>query len=243
MSGPAPDSSDLRRRLAAVLPCYNAGHRVRPVAERLLAVLDHVVLVDDGSTDGAVAGMRDLPLHVVAFPENRGKGQALLAGFREALAIAGVDAVAVIDADGQHDPAELPRLYGAFREQNADLVIGSRTFELQRVPWRSRFGNVLTRTLTRCLLGQRLPDTQSGYRVHSRRLLDDVLANVAGGRYETEMEILVRAVRRGYTVLPVPIQTIYEEGNPSSHFNKLRDSFLIYRRLFRTALKTPSTHK
>jgi glycosyltransferase involved in cell wall biosynthesis len=223
--------------VAALVPCYNAGHRVRPVIEGLLQQVDLVVVVDDGSTDEAVENLRELPVRIVTFAQNQGKGKALLAGFREALAAPEIDAVAVVDADGQHDPRELPGLYKTFREQNADLVIGSRKFDLERVPWRSRFGNVLTRNLTRCILGQRIPDTQSGYRLHSRRLLEDVLATVQGGRYETEMEILVVAVRRGYRVVPSPIETIYEEGNPSSHFNKLRDSFLIYRRLFQTALR------
>jgi len=236
---PSTASDELRRRVAALVPCYNAGHRVRPVVERLLEFVDQVVVVDDGSRDGAVEALRDLPICIVTFPENRGKGQALLAGFQTALEMPEVEAVAVVDADGQHDPRELPRMFAAFREQDLDLAIGSRTFELERVPWRSRFGNVLTRNLTRWLLGQRIPDTQSGYRLHSRRLLEEVVRSVRGGRYETEMEILVLAVKRGYRVAPVPIETIYERGNPSSHFNKFRDSYLIYRRLFHAAWRIP----
>lgn len=228
----------MRHRLAVVVPCYNAGHRVRPVVERLLAHVDRVIVVDDGSTDGAAQSLSDLPIHLVTFAQNQGKGKALLAGFRAGLDAPGVDCVAVVDADGQHDPAELERLYTAFRDEGADLVVGSRTFELARVPWRSRFGNVLTRSLTGWVLGQKLPDTQSGYRLHSRRLLEDLVWTISGGRYETEMEILIVAVRHGYKVVPVPIETIYEEGNPSSHFNKLRDSYLIYRRFLVTALKT-----
>jgi glycosyltransferase involved in cell wall biosynthesis len=239
---PARDGADAAPRnlrgLAVVVPCYNAGHRLRPVIEKLLREVDRVLLVDDGSTDGSAETVRDLPLRIVSFPQNRGKGQALLAGFRAALEEPDVGCVAVVDADGQHDPRELPRLYDTFQKEQADLVIGSRTFDLERVPWRSRFGNVLTRTLTGWVLGRPLPDTQSGYRLHSRRLLAHVLETVAGGRYETEMEILIRAVRAGFKVVPVPIRTIYEEGNPSSHFNKLRDSYLIYRRFLLTALKT-----
>lgn len=233
--------SGMRRTLAAVVPCYNAGHRVRPVIENLLEHLDLVFVIDDGSTDAAVDGLTDLPIRLMRFPQNRGKGQALLAGFRAALDEPEVECVAVVDADGQHDPAELERLFDAARAQDADLVIGSRTFEGIDVPWRSRFGNVLTRTLTAWILGQKLPDTQSGYRLHSRRLLDEILKTVQGGRYETEMEIVIVAVRRGYRVVPVPIKTIYEEGNPSSHFNKLRDSFLIYRRFLTTAMRIPKT--
>lgn len=231
-------AAEMRQELAVVVPCYNAGHRLRPVVEQLLREVDRVLLVDDGSTDESAASVADFPLRVISFPHNRGKGQALLAGFRAALEAPEVTCVAVVDADGQHDPRELPRLYEAFRTRDADLVIGSRTFELERVPWRSRFGNVLTRTLTGWVLGRALPDTQSGYRLHSRRMLEGILPEISGGRYETEMEILIVAVRRGYKVVPVDIATLYEEGNPSSHFNKLRDSYLIYKRFFLTALRT-----
>ena len=87
------------------------------------------------------------------------------------------------------------------------------------------------------LLGRRLPDTQCGFRVLSRRFAEAVVSEVAGGRYETEMEIIVKALREGYTVGHSPIRTLYEAGNPSSHFHKLRDSFLIYVRLLRTVLR------
>lgn len=237
MSG-KPDQPEMHEALVALVPCFNAGHRVRPVVEALVARVAHVIVVDDGSTDGGVDALRHLPIEVIVFPRNRGKGEALLEGFRAALADPRMLAVAVVDADGQHDPAELPGLFQEFIERNADLVIGSRAFALERVPWRSRVGNILTRALTCLVLGRDLPDTQSGYRLHSRRLLEHVVAHVAGGRYETEMEILIVAVRHGFHVVPAPIQTIYEAGNPSSHFHKIRDSFLIYRRLMRTALRT-----
>ena len=234
------EPTPFRQELAAVVPCYNAGPRVKPVVERLLRIVDHVFVVDDGSTDNAVHELEGTGAHVIVFPENRGKGHAMLAGFRAALDVSAVQAVVIVDADGQHDPDELDRLWEAFRAEDADLVIGSRDFDRPDVPWRSRFGNKLTIRLTALLLGQRVSDTQSGYRLHSRRLLEYILENVPGGRYETEMEILVLAVRRGYKVVPVPIATIYEEDNKSSHFNKLRDSLRIYRRLFSVALRTRS---
>jgi glycosyltransferase involved in cell wall biosynthesis len=227
----------MRQVLAAVVPCYNVGERVRPVVERLTELSDHVFLVDDGSTDGAVEGLRDLPAHIIVLQENRGKGNAMLQGFRAALELPQVTHVAIVDADGQHDPSELPRLFEAVANGGADFVIGSRSFGMGHVPLRSRLGNQLTALITRILLKRPVPDTQSGYRLHSRRLLEDVLANVSGGRYETEMEILVLAVRKGYKVASVPIKTIYEEGNPASHFNKLKDSFRIYRSLFRAVGK------
>lgn len=226
----------MTRALAAVVPCYNAGPRLVPVITRLCSLLDHVVIVDDGSTDGAVAAVEASGAQILTFSENRGKGHAILDGFRAALANPEVTAVCVVDADGQHDPGELPRLYEEFVRQRADLVIGGRRFDRENVLWRSRFGNRLTALVTAWLLKQAVPDTQSGFRVHSRQLAEDVLASVTGGRYETEMEILLKTVRAGYKLVTVPVQTIYETGNPSSHFKRLSDSARIWYTMFAAAL-------
>jgi len=227
----------LRTHVAVVIPCYNAGGRGRAVVERVLALTTHVIVVDDGSTDGATHTLHGLPARLIAFAENRGKGFALLEGFRAALELPDVSCVAVVDADGQHDPADIPSLYHAWVTQHADLVIGARCFHRRAVPWRSRFGNRLTVAVTACLLRQRLPDTQSGFRLHSRRFLEDVVATIPGGRYETEMAILVKAIRQRRTIVSVPIRTIYEKGNPSSHFRPVRDSFRVYQALLRALLR------
>lgn len=223
--------SEWRGTKVAVVPCYNAGSAVRPVIEKTLAVVDRVIVVDDGSTDGSINALQDLPVRSISFTENRGKGAAMLAGFRAALEDPDATCIMLLDADGQHDPGEIPALYQAFLDQHADLVIGSRTFVRKDVPWASWIGNRLTVVAVRFLLGASLPDTQSGFRLYSRRFLEDLVQTVPPGRYETEMAILVKAVREGYRILPVPIKTIYEKGNPTSHFRKVRDSLRVYRAL------------
>lgn len=219
------------------MPCYNPGQRVRPVLEDLLKVGLPVVLVDDGSTDGSIEELNNLPIRIVTIDHNRGKGFALIAGYRAALEDPAVDCVASLDADGQHDPAELPRLYAVFLQERAEFLIGSRDFTGGHVPLRSRFGNTITVRVMGWLLGRRLPDTQSGYRLLSRRFLEDALESVEGGRYETEMELLAYAIREDYRIASPSIRTIYEEGNASSHFRKVQDSWRIYKVLMRAALK------
>ncbi|MCX5758611.1 MAG: glycosyltransferase family 2 protein, partial [Candidatus Hydrogenedentes bacterium] len=187
------------------------------------------IVVDDGSTDGCTAPFASMPLTLISFPKNRGKGFALLAGFRAALETPSVEAVVVVDADGQHDPSEIPALCQAWEESGADLVIGARTFERGKVPLRSWLGNVTTVRVTAWLFGMHLPDTQSGFRLHGRRFLEAVLESVPGGRYETEMAIVLKALREQYAVATIPIRTVYEAGNPTSHFRRLYDSLLIYR--------------
>lgn len=225
----------MRKRLAAVVPCYNAGSRVGPVVQALLSQLEHVIVVDDGSTDGATAPLQAMGASVIQFSENKGKGFAMLAGFRAALAAENVTGVVIVDADGQHDTSEIPNLWDTFERENADLVVGTRTFDGKGVPFRSKLGNKFTALITRILIGAAIPDTQSGFRVHSRRFLEDMLTTVRGGRYETEMEILVNAARGGYKISAAPIRTIYEAGNPSSHFNKFSDSWRVIRKLVGSA--------
>lgn len=221
----------------AIIPCFNAGARVRPVVEGVLSHVPSVIVVDDGSTDGCIDTLGDLGARIERLGRNRGKGHALLAGIRAALADPALRWVVLLDADGQHNPAEIPGLLAAATAQDADLLIGARVFTGQAVPLRSRFGNTVTVSVAALLLGRRLPDTQCGFRVLSRRFAEAVVQEVAPGRYETEMEIIVKAVRDGYTVGHSPIQTLYEPGNASSHFHKVRDSLLIYSRLLRAVLR------
>lgn len=222
----------LPETLAVVVPAYNAGALVNPVVKALEGYVHTVWVVNDGSTDGCTDGLNSDVVHVLDLPENHGKGYALVQGYTEALKDESIQAVAVLDADGQHDVRELPRLYEAFSEANADFLIGARDFNVGLVPLRSRVGNKVTHFVSGLLLGQWLQDTQSGYRIVSRHYLKQVLPKIRGGRYETEMEMIALAIRGDFTMVSEPICTIYEEGNKSSHFHVIRDSFLIYRKLF-----------
>lgn len=223
--------------IACVIPCYNAGNRVAPVVRAALAQVPLVYVVDDGCTDACLDTIADTPARLLRHEHNRGKGHAILTGLRAALADPEVRGVILLDADGQHDPAAIPEFIAQFEATRAGMVIGARVFDGGHVPLRSRFGNTVTAAVTRLLLGERLPDTQCGFRLLSREFAQSVLARVAGGRYETEMEMIVLALRGGHGIAAVPILTIYETGNASSHFRKLRDSFLIYSRLFRAVLR------
>jgi len=218
----------------AVVPCYNAGDRVRPVLEQLVARVRQTIVVDDGSTDGCLEGAERLGARVVRLPENRGKGHAIRAGLEAALEDPAEGPIVLLDADGQHDPAELPRLVAAFEAEPTDLLVGARVFEGSTVPWASRFGNRATIRIASWLAGRDLPDTQCGYRVLSRDFARAVLDRVPGGRYETEMAMLLLAIGEGRTLRFVPIATLYEEGNASSHFRKIRDSWRIYTQLWRS---------
>ena len=228
MNAPA---EKLPESLAVVVPAYNAGALVKPVVKALEDYVHTIWLVNDGSTDGCTTGLASKTTRVLDLPKNHGKGYALVQGYMKALEDEGITAVAVLDADGQHDVRDLPRLFQVFQDQNADFLIGARDFDIGYVPLRSRIGNNVTHFVSGFILGAWLKDTQSGYRLVSRNYLEQVLPKIRGGRYETEMEMIAMAIRGDFTLVSEPIRTIYEEGNKSSHFKVIRDSFLIYRKL------------
>ncbi|MFN8456529.1 MAG: glycosyltransferase family 2 protein [Anaerolineae bacterium] len=201
--------------ILALIPAYNETERVAAVVSGALAHLP-VLVVDDGSTDETAACAEAAGATVLRQLPNAGKGAALKAGFRWAVA-AGYEAVVTLDADGQHDPAELPRFLEAFREHQADLIIGARNFS--QMPPVRRWSNTAGRWLFSWALGQPVRDNQSGYRLISRRLLEAMLASQEQG-FQFEVEMIVVCVQRGYRLVWVPIRTIY--AGEKSHINPIQ---------------------
>lgn len=207
--------------IIALIPAYNEARYIADVVRRTLRHLP-VVVIDDGSSDetaaiAAMAGAKVLP-HAV----NQGKGKALNTGFDYAVR-RGVAAAITLDADGQHDPDEIPLFVEAYRAGAGDLIIGQRTFA--EMPTKSQFGNRVGTFLLGLAMGRPIPDNQSGYRLLSR----DVMAKVrpSSTRFEAEVEILLRAQMAGFRLAWVPIKTIYNDKK--SHFRPIHDSALFLR--------------
>lgn len=198
------------QRVLALIPAYNEGERVAGVVRGALACLP-VLVVDDGSTDDTPAHAERAGATILHQVPNQGKGAALRAGFRWALD-RGYDAVIALDADGQHDPAEIPLFLEAFHARQPDLIIGERRFT--QMPFPRNLTNTIGRWLFSWALGQRVHDNQSGYRLISRRLMEATLASREEG-FEFEVEMIVTCVRQGMALEGVPIRTIY--GDERSH--------------------------
>jgi LmbE family N-acetylglucosaminyl deacetylase len=219
--------------VCCVVPCYNIAGLCGEVVREAASYADFVIAVDDGSSDGTGAVLRRVSagsggrVRVVSFPANRGKGRSLLEAFRAACRDIPFDLLVTMDGDGQHRPADIPRLVRAWEEEGASLVIGERV-QFGAMPLRSRIGNTLTGALLRSLHSESPLDTQSGLRGLDRNFVMEVLRSVDGSRYETEMKILLLALTRRRRIGLVPIQTVYLDGNRSSHFRPIRDSLRIY---------------
>jgi glycosyltransferase involved in cell wall biosynthesis len=191
-----------------------------------------IVLVDDGNADGArelfdeLAGLDGV--RVVTHAVNLGKGRALKSGFNYCLVeLPEMSGVVTADADGQHVPRDIARVADELVGGAGDrIVLGARGFE-ENVPLRSRVGNGLTRVLFGFVTGTRLKDTQTGLRGVPRALLPGLMV-LEGERYEYEMTMLAHLCRTGKRPVEVEIETVYLDGNRSSHFDPIRDSMRIY---------------
>lgn len=199
-----PRGGPAERRILAVIPAHDEAPRVGAVVRAAARHLP-VLVVDDGSHDDTARVARDAGAVVLERTPNQGKGAALKAGFEWAIA-EGVDAVLTLDADGQHDPDEIPRFLEARALGDADLVIGERDY--RRMPPQRRLSNSLSRWIISRAVGRPVPDNQSGYRLLSRRLMEAVLASTEQG-FAFEVEMIALCARLGYRIDWVPIRTIY----------------------------------
>ncbi len=216
-------------RVAALVPAYQAAAHLGEVLMRLQA-LDpppDVLVVDDGSRDATAEVARQFGARVISFAGNRGKGHALLEGFR---ALADHDAVVTLDADGQHPPECFPDFVrGA---ATADIVLGRRE-RTPDMPVGRRFANWFSSSWSSQLAGQRVEDSQCGYRLYRREVLERT--PLTPGRYELESEVVVRAARLGFRLTHVSIPTVY--GEEKSQLSAFRDVPRIVGTLLRLTLE------
>ena len=195
--------------ILALIPAYQEGPRIRAVVEGA-RVHRPVVVVDDGSTDDTATEAVAAGATVLVQRPNLGKGAALRAGFHHAIE-QGAVAVVTLDADGQHDPAEIPLFLDAFEAGRPELVIGRRNFG--SMPPVRRLANTLGGWVFSAAIGRRVADNQSGYRLIGRRLMTALLDSDEAG-FEFEVEMIARCIALGLPMTEVPIRTIYG-GEPS----------------------------
>jgi glycosyltransferase involved in cell wall biosynthesis len=209
-------------KIAAVIPVYNHAATLRAVAERTLAVHPAVIVVDDGSRDGGAETLAGLPIHSVRHPVNLGKGAAILAGARKAREL-GMSHIVTLDADGQHDPEEIPRFVTEVQNHPGALVVGKRDFHGRVAPASSRVGRRISNFWFFVETGRCIGDAQSGFRAYPIRLLEAL--RLRERRYTFEIEVLVKAAWSGTPIRQVDVSTHYSApGERVSHFHLFRDN-------------------
>ena len=208
--------------IVALIPAYNAAKSLQGVIAGVKGYGLAIVVVNDGSTDATAAIARAAGARVLRHQVNRGKGAALRTGFGFILQ-QGYQAVITIDADGQHDPSFIQ----AYEAGRGEIIIGSRKAEFGGMSWLRRFWNRLGVKAVSKLVGTPVTDTQSGYRLITSTVLRGLPLRATG--YEGELELLIKACKRGHGVVEIPIISHYVDGRPSSHFQPVRDTWLVCR--------------
>ena len=219
---------DIRSQTAAVIPAYQDEHHVGGIARRTRERLDHVVVVDDGSTDRTGERAREAGAEVIVHDQNRGKGEAIKTGLAHWLGKANpqIDWVILLDSDGQHLPEEIDRfLSTAASLTRPTFFIGNRMNDVARMPVLRRVVNHYMSDQISRICGQKIPDTQCGYRMLHRQLIPDMLGG--GHRFDYETEVLIITSRKGYAIESVPITTVYTDQVSKIH--PVRDAFRFFK--------------
>lgn len=234
----------MNNKIIAIIPALNPQMIIFDIVDNLVkSGFRKIIVVDDGSTENldvflTLGQMKDVI--ILKHPVNLGKGRALktafiyvLNNFSECLG------VITIDADGQHKNKDIQKCAEVLKINglNREIILGCRQFKnIDNIPLRSRFGNYCTRYILCYLCNLRVSDSQTGLRGIPMELLPEFV-KIPGEGYEYETNMLLELTDRG-GILEVPIETVYENGNNTSHFNPIRDSIKIYRMIIKYSLSS-----
>ena len=234
---------NIRSQTAAVIPAYQDEKHIGNIARRTRERLDHVLVIDDGSTDQTEKRAREAGAEVIVHAQNQGKGEAIKTGLAHWLGVGNpstceqteqITWVILLDSDGQHLPEEIDRFLLAASSVTAPtFFVGNRMDDVARMPFVRRVVNRYMSGEISRLCGQKIPDTQCGYRMLHRQIIPDMLGG--GHRFDYETEALIIASRKGYRIDSVPISTVYTDQVSKIH--PLRDAFRFFKLMRRYKAK------
>ncbi len=219
----------------ALIPAYKPDTIMIDVITELKNNSFHIVVVDDGSGEDFTQLFQEAEIQatILKHTENKGKGASLKTGIKYINEHFKPPYVIVTaDADGQHKTEDINRICAEAIKRTNSLIIGSRKLN-SSVPFRSKFGNTITRFVFSLSTGRKIYDTQTGLRAFSDKLIPDLL-KIKGNRYEYEINVLMELTKKNTEILELPIETVYlDKNNSSSHFNSIKDSYRIYKEILK----------
>jgi glycosyltransferase involved in cell wall biosynthesis len=208
--------------VCVVIPTYNNASTLAGVIASVSEYSDHIIVVNDGSTDDTQAIVQTFPfVQLISYPENKGKGWALRKAFSYAVEQDYQFAIS-IDSDGQHFAKDLPVFIEKLKTVQDAIIMGSRNMDQSSIPGKSSFGHKFSNFWFKVETGINCPDTQSGYRLYPLLLLKDI--RFITRKFEYEIEVLVRAAWKGIKVESVPVAVYYAPKEERvSHFRPFKD--------------------
>ncbi len=212
------------KRIYILIPAYNAQETLGSVLKKIEPLKMDTLVVNDGSSDETKRVASENGAQLLEHSLNLGKGAALQTGFQYILQ-KDYQVVITLDADGQHDPSEIPSLLKIFQIVKPDILIASRAAEFGKMTFLRRFWNRLGVKAVARLCHSDITDSQSGFRLIRTKVLKEV--DFSTSRFETELELLIKACKKGFSVLSVPINTQQVDGTGSSHFRPVADTWLV----------------
>lgn len=224
--------------IALLIPAYNEAKTIQQLVNRCSQYSQQIIIVDDGSTDHTSTILKNSSAMIISHEHNQGKGAALLTGFQKAIE-KNYRGVIVLDADGQHDPDDLPRFFDIIHHCADTFIIGARWIAKKRAPKIRLLANKLSDFFISCAARKRLHDTQSGYRYYPASFLKKYIQTSAGlNRFAFEADILVAAVRERLPVCYVPIVSCYPDDARASHYHPSKDTWAIAKAITKRMVKT-----
>ncbi|AMC93013.1 hypothetical protein AOC36_03145 [Erysipelothrix larvae] len=222
-----------------IIPSFNPDESImREFITDLYQACQNIVIVNDGSDashDLFFKSFEHMGIPVLKHVVNQGKGRAIKSGFNYVLNHHDFDAVVTADCDGQHAVKDIQTCGRLAQQHPHDLVLGVRDFSQDDVPKKSRFGNRITIQVFKIFIGLNITDTQTGLRAFSQKVAKEFLG-VAGERYDYETNMLISCKEKDIKISETRIDTIYINKNQTSHFNPIKDSFIIYKLFFKYIL-------
>jgi len=211
-------------KICILIPAYNAEQTLGAVLEKVRPLRMDTIVVNDGSEDETKRVAVEYGTLLLEHPSNLGKGTALRTGFQYVLQ-KDYQVVITLDADGQHDPSEIPSLLRIFQSVKPDILIASRAIEFDRMTFLRRFWNRLGVKAVARLCHSDITDSQSGFRFIRTEILKEIPLLTSG--YETELELLIKACKRDFNVLSVPTIHPKVDGTEFSHFKPVADTWRV----------------
>ncbi len=216
-------------KVLIVVPAYNEQDNIEKVIDRIHLVSSefHVIIVNDGSSDNTAKIAKSKGVIVLSHPVNLGAGATIQTGLKYAV-LNGFDLAVVVDGDGQHNPDEIPELLKALKNNQADIVVGSRflTKEYKQVPWARRIGIILFSIIASAISRSKITDTTSGFRLFNKKAIDFLAKDMPGDFPDADMLLLL--ILSGFNIVEVPVE-IRERVNGQSMYSLLRSTYYPFK--------------